>query len=360
MKVCQTNGRGRFVPSLGPPDSGPEEKGDIVKHDVYQEVTDRIVASLKKGTVPWKKPWDMIGGYPFSLSTGKTYRGINLILLALEGYNDPRWGTFKAIKEAAIIEARRQGREIVIDELGRAWEIVDGQSVWFDGGVRKGEKGTHIVFWRRVERKKPKEGEDANYWLLRNFVVFNATQADGLPDLPEREVRDFTPIQKAEEIVSGYVWTPGSGNTGPPALFGYDHASYNLGTDIIELPDPTQFHEDEAYYTTLFHELVHSTGSAKRLKRITPALFGSDPYAKEELVAEIGASFLAGLAEFEGAGGEQSAAYIANWLERIQGQPKLVVQAAAQAQKAVDLIVGTRFDDEESTQPETALEAVAA
>jgi antirestriction protein ArdC len=123
------------------------------------------------------------------------------------------------------------------------------------------------------------------------------------------------------------------------------------------MPEQKQFDSDEAYYTTLFHELVHSTGSEKRLKRLEPALFGSDPYAREELVAEVGASFLSGIAGFESAGGDQSAAYLAGWLERIKNDPKLVVQAAAQAQKAADLILNITFQDEPANAGSTLVAA---
>jgi antirestriction protein ArdC len=331
------------------------------KRDIYAEVTDRIIAKLEAGTVPWQRPYKMNGGFPISLSTGKGYRGINVLLLMLEGYDDPRWGTFKACQDAAFAEAKRQGRELVVETsikngrpVRKIWEIIDGEKVWFSGGVKKGEHGTHIVFWKRVERKEPKAGEDSNYWMLRDYVVFNAKQCNDIPALPEEEVREFTPIQQAEEIVSGYVWTPGSENPGPSVTYGYNHAAYNLTKDRLELPDPEQFHTDEGYYKTLFHELVHSTGSEKRLKRIETALFGTDPYAKEELVAEIGASFLAGIAEFSDAGGDQSAAYIANWLQALKDQPRLVIQAAAQAQKAVDLIVGTKFDEDDGKKEEAA------
>jgi antirestriction protein ArdC len=136
--------------------------------------------------------------------------------------------------------------------------------------------------------------------------------------------------------------------------YGYNAASYSLIADVVSLPDPEQFDGDEEYYCTLFHELIHSTGNKKRLGRIEPALFGSDPYAREELVAEIGASFLAGVAGFEEAGGDQSAAYIAHWLTAIRNNSKLVIQAAAQAQKAADLILGTTFEEEDSRILESA------
>lgn len=298
------------------------------KRDIYQAVTDRIVAAIEAGVAPWRRPWALSGGYPISLSTGKHYRGINVLLLMLEGRSDPRWGTYDAIKKAG-------------------------------GQVRRGEESTKIVFWKRIERKKPKEGEDKNYVLLRSFSVFNATQADGLAPLPVVEEREFSPIEAAEAIVREYVWAEGdetsSGITkvsrigqalGPMVRHGGDRAAYSITNDVVMMPKPEQFISDEAYYTTLFHELVHSTGAEKRLKRLEPALFGSDPYGREELVAEMGAAFLSGVAGFESAAGDESAAYIGGWLEKIKGEPKLVVTAAAAAQKASDLILGVTFEDQ--------------
>lgn len=331
--------------------------------DIYQEVTDRIVEALDKGVAPWRKPFKTIGGRPVNINTGRPYRGINVLLLQLENHDDHRWGTYKAMRDAAIDEAKRQGRELVIETNARTkktqvWEIIDGERVWFKGGVRKGEKSTQVVLWKPVPAKKNVAGETERdgYFFLTYYNVFNATQADGIPEL-EKYTREFTPIEQAQRIVGNYAFEPGSGNDGPPVYHGANGAFYVPSKDEVRMPDPEAFESDEAYYCTLFHELVHSTGHKSRLDRIEPALFGTDPYAREELVAEIGASFLAGAAEFESAGGDQSAAYIGHWSQAIQdGGKKFVVTAAAQAQKAADRILGTTFDDEEK---ESAEELVA-
>jgi len=296
-----------------------------MKQDVYQSITDRIVTAIEEGkTAPWQKPWRSSGGMPISLSTGRPYRGINVLLLALSGYDDPRWGTYKAIGDVG-------------------------------GQVRKGEKATQVVLWKTVPRNPgPGDEDPGSYWFMRFFNVFNARQADGLPELEREEERAFTPIQLAEEIVREYVFEPGSANPGPPVMYGYDRAAYSPSLDHVVMPEPQQFVSDESFYTTLFHELVHSTGHEKRLARIEPALFGTDPYAKEELVAEIGASFLAGMAGFEDAGGDQSAAYVAGWLRPLSGDPKFVVQAAAQAQKAADAILQDSFAQAQASQASQA------
>lgn len=340
--------------------------------DIYTAMTDAFIAALEKGTVPWKRPWKLNGGFPVSISTGKHYRGVNPMRLMLEGYDDPRWGTFNAVKEAAVAHAKSQGRDIVVEESKRGkqyWEILaDGKRVWFDGGVRKGQKSTAIVFWKVVTREKPKEGQDKSFRMLRVFNVFNAKQCNGLPDLPVEDEREFTPIEEAERIVRGYIWSDdrderepiaGDGhNLGPSVFHGFDHAAYNLTRDRVEMPDPKQFHTDEGYYSALFHELVHSTGSEQRLKRLEAGWFGSEPYAREELVAEVGASFLAGIAGFETAGGEQSAAYLANWLQALKNDKKLIVDASRLAQKACDLIRDIHFEEE--VKPEAHQEELVA
>jgi antirestriction protein ArdC len=257
----------------------------VNRRDVYMSVSERILTALEAGELaPWQRPWKLSGGYPISLRSGKHYRGINVLLLMMEGYDDPRWGTYKAISEAG-------------------------------GQVRKGERATRIVLWKPVLKHDKEGGEDSKYMLLRDYAVFNAKQADGLPELPTQVEREFTPIEEADRIVRGYAWDPehpsearrisipGKPSTlGPPVRHGFDQAAYNLTRDEVMMPEPKQFFTDEGYYATLFHELVHSTGHEKRLKRIEPALFGTDPYAREELVAEIGSSFLQGMAGFESAG----------------------------------------------------------
>lgn len=290
-----------------------------MKADLYAEITDRILAGLEAGVVAWRRPWKVNGGRPISLSTGRGYRGINLLILSLSGFADPRWGTYRAIQAAG-------------------------------GQVRKGEKSEGITFWKRVERKAPKEGEDGAYWLLRGFRVFNASQCDGLPELDSEVERAFTPIETAEAIVRGYAWFEGLGNPGPPILHGYSGAAYSLRQDQVHMPNQGLFESDEAYYQALFHELAHSSGHESRLNRLEPATFGTDPYAREELVAEICASFLAGAAGFSTAGGEQSAAYLASWIEQFRNDTRLIVKAAGEAQRAADLILGTQFE----TEPEEA------
>ena len=286
----------------------------MTKQDVYEQVTERIVAALEAGTVPWHKPWKTLAGPPVNVRNGRPYRGINVFLLGFAGYSDPRWGTYKAIAEAG-------------------------------GQVRKGEKGTSIILWKPVKRKgEGGELDGSSYMLLKQYTVFNAEQADGLPELERDELREHEADERAEALVAGY-----KAAGGPGVFHEYDRAFYRPSADLVGMPKPEQFESSESYYATLFHELVHSTGHEKRTGRVTEwTTFGTDPYAKEELVAEMGASMLAGLAGLEVAGGEQSAAYIAHWLQRFKDDRKLVVQAAAAAQKAADMIAGTTFEELEA------------
>lgn len=322
-----------------------------MRQDVYGSVTDRILAALEQGTAPWRRPW--VGGGPINVRSGRPYRGINIFLLGMTEYGDPRWGTFKAMQETAVKTAIDEGREIITETrmVGgypkvTYFEIVNGEKVWFGGGVRKGEKGTSIILWKTVQKKRASEGDEAaddTYRLLRMYSVFNAEQVDGLPEYVTEY--EHEPIERAQMVVDGYV--------GPAVLYGGDRAYYSPPKDLVRCPELGQFHTAEGFYSTLYHELVHSTGHEKRLARLEPALFGTDPYAKEELVAEMGAAMLCGVAGIDNQ--DESASYVHGWLKRLQDDRKLVVSAAAQAQKACDLILGTTFGEMEEPQQQLVL-----
>src|SRR5215475_10112420 len=317
------------------------------KRDYYQEVTDRIIESLENGTVPWRQPWrNFGGGLSRNLKSGKAYRGINIFLLGIEamlsGYSDPRWGTYKQIGEKG-------------------------------GQVRKGEKGTQIVFWKRIDPKDGEVDENGNqkkpFMLLRVYTVFNVEQADGIEPLPIEDAEytgDEDRLDSAEALIDGYcspnVRKIGKGDfVAGPARFneGGDTAAYIPSLDRLLMPNIGQFDSADDYYGTAFHELVHSTGSDRRLKRGVSNGFGSEPYAKEELVAELGSAMLAAMTGV-GSRTETNAAYIENWLQVLRGDRKFVVQAAAAAQKAADLILGTTFEDEPETAQEDAGSAAKA
>lgn len=283
--------------------------------DKYQEITDSIVRALEKGTVPWHKPWRTTGfGGPANLTTRRPYRGINIFLLAIEqlerGYATPFWLTFK-------------------------------QAQGLGGRVRKGERGTRIYFFKPYVVEDKETGKKKSIPLLRDFVVFNVEQIDGVaaPELDEAE--KFNAVDEAEQIVRAYINGAACVNSGPRYTeTASDRAFYREADDLVVLPERTQFTNEETFYSTVFHELVHSTGHKSRLDRELANPFGSEKYAREELVAEIGASFLRGESGINGeAELDQSAGYIANWLTALENDPKLVIWAAGRAQKAADRVL---------------------
>ena len=289
---------------------------------VYDIVTEQILAQLEAGTVPWHRPWKA-SGVPVSMSTRKPYRGVNPFLLAMSadagGWSSPWWGTYKHI-----------------EQLG--------------GQVRRGERSTLVVFWKTGTRDLTAEekaaGKSARWAVLRYFRVFNAEQADGLParfhPAAEEEGRQFDPIAEAELIVKGW-------DDGPEIVHQGDRACYSPGLDVVYLPAREAFESAHGYYSTAFHELTHSTGHPTRLARATLMEahgFGDPSYSKEELVAEMGAAMLSGVAGIDQLTVPQSAAYLASWIKVLRGDSKLIVQAAGQAQKAADLILGTTFPDD--------------
>jgi antirestriction protein ArdC len=279
-----------------------------MKNKVYDYITDRITALLTQGTVPWHKPWKARTGLPRNFVSQRPYRGINVFLLLAMSYESPLWLTFR-------------------------------QASQLGGSVRKGEKACPVVFWKQLAVEDKKSGEMEKKRLLRYYHVFNVSQCDGLKIGTEPVSASINGIIKPEEIVAGMPQ--------PPVIkHGMNRAYYSPREDCVGMPPRERFERTEDYYSTVFHELVHSTGHEKRLKRATLAEnngFGSDPYCKEELIAEMGAAFLCGQAEIAERTIDNSAAYINNWLERLRNDKMLIVQAAAQAQKATDFILGRSF-----------------
>lgn len=285
-----------------------------MNNSVYDIITERMIALLQAGTVPWHKSW--IGGNeqtPRNLASGKPYRGINVFLLGSAGYSSPYWVSYKQASERG-------------------------------GQVRKGEKSTPAIFWKlwRPDKAKgapaPAEGEESRRIpLLRYYSVFNVEQCDGLEYPKPAETANlpaFDPIATAQGIADGMPK--------PPTITHNEaRAYYRPVTDTLNMPKPELFGKPAEYYSVLFHEMTHATGHAARLGRpgVTElAAFGSPTYAREELVAEMGAAFLCGQAGILHHTADNSAAYLENWIKSLRGDSKLVVIAAAQAQKAVDYI----------------------
>lgn len=306
------------------------------KVDVYQEVTDKVIAALEAGVIPWSKPWRPAFGDNAhrNLSSKKAYRGINVFLLDLaamtEGYESPYWITFKQARDLAYKQWLR-------DE---AKKDTDEHRAHFDknvtAGVRKGEKSTMVVFFKPIKiKEKGKDGveKDKVIPLLKYYRVFNIEQCDGVPAPVVEEVEEFKAIDKAQQILDEMPQRPKLRHSG-------DRAYYSPMTDSVTLPKRENFKAPEHYYGTAFHEMVHATGHESRIGRIKDwATFGTEPYAQEELVAEMGAAMLCGVARVE-VPIEHNAAYVSNWLTKLNNDKKLVVMAASQAQKAADFIQG--------------------
>lgn len=286
----------------------------MTKPDAYQIVTDRILAMIDEGVAPWRKPWANMA--PRSMSTGKPYRGINLFLLG-----SGHWGTYKKITE-----------------LG--------------GQIRKGEKSSVAVFWKFLDTKDD-DGKKKTIPLLRYYNVFHEDQADWPDGKPARFESSALPgtenerIVAADQIVTAYKK---SDNAPRFDAEGWDHACYIPSLDAIQVPKIEQFESSAHYYSTVFHECAHSTGHATRLDRegvTNPTLFGSHTYAREELVAEMAAAMLCGEVGLLDDTVESSAAYLKNWRDKIAADPRLIVKAAGEAQRAADMILGVKWDDED-------------
>lgn len=307
----------------------------IDKRDAYAIVTEAILTALESGTVPWRKPWSAAGVFPLSMSTKKPYRGINVILLSLAGaqHASPWWGTYKKITEMG-------------------------------GAVRQGEKSTIVTFWKKLRITEEVDGEKVkkDIFMLRYYRVFNADQADWTegkkPVSPQRPANELTPYADAEAIMAGY--RNGPTVTRKPS----DQAFYLPSADTITLPELSQYSTADEFYSTAFHELTHSTGHPSRLARpgiLTFTHFGSELYSKEELVAEMGAAFLCATAGIDPANTmPNSAAYLASWLRVLKGDRKMIVHAAAAAQRAADHIRGVSFAEASDTDTEKAETAQAA
>jgi len=282
-----------------------------MKNQVYDRITDRITALLSQGTVPWHKPWKARTGLPRNFVSQKPYRGINVFLLLAMSYESPYWLTCR--------QANRLG-----------------------GFVRKGEKACPVVFWKQLKIEDKESGEvDKKIPLLRYYSVFNVSQCEGLKNIPAPVETNGNGISKPEDIVANMPQ--------PPVIkHGMTHAYYSPREDCIGLPARERFERMEDYFSTIYHECVHASGHEKRLKRSTlteSAGYGSNPYCKEELIAEMGAAFLCGQAEIAERTIDNSAAYIKGWLTQLQNDKMLIVQAAAQAQKAADFILGRTFQE---------------
>lgn len=285
--------------------------------DVYAEVTDRIIAALESGTIPWKKPWIGVTDYAISYATGKPYSLLNQILLDAPG----EYITFNACKRAG-------------------------------GHVKKGAKAKMVVFWKMLQVKvtdtsgnviTTTDGQPMmkDIPILKYDQVFNLNDCEGIePKHPDEELSDTKPIDDAEKVLTGYVTRSGLTLRHEKQ----NRAFYRPSDDLIVLPLREQFRDPAEYYATAFHEATHSTGHKDRLNRLAAgddAAFGSESYSREELVAEIGSAACLNRLGIETPDTFQNtAAYIQGWLKALKNDKKLIVSAAGRAEKAVSMIFG--------------------
>lgn len=284
------------------------------KKSIYEEITERIIDSLETGVIPWARPWEAaLYGEHRNADTNRPYRGLNIMLLNLvgmmKGFVDPRWLTYRNA-----------------EKLG--------------GHVRKGEKGVGIVFWKFLPVKDRQDHDDDHVAdsddsdrkvipFARMYTVFNVEQCEDL-DLPSLEVtRDIDDAENrdAERILSLPTMKHGGGQ-----------AYYSKAKDFIAMPVREAFENLDFYYATAYHEIVHWTGHPARLQRQFGKRFGDQDYAFEELVAEIGASFLGASTgiPFEEM---RHPGYIDSWLRILKQDNRAIFTAAAKAQAAADFVL---------------------
>ena len=274
-------------------------------NDLYQMVTDRIIEALELGTPPWICPWRDGTALPSNLATGKPYRGINVLMLHMASlsccYPDNRWLTLRQA-----------------NELG--------------GCIKKGEHGTPIVFFKLKEVDDPHAPDSVETEskrvvpMLRGYTVFNASQVEFLP---ERFSLGQQPQWNAVAAVDTVLR-----ESGAEIRHGGNRAFYAPGEDFIQIPPTSWFSDADDYYAVALHELTHWTGHPSRLARTLGRRHGIEPYAFEELVAEMGAAFLCAHCGIPGR--VEHAAYIDSWLDALKRDKRLIFTAAGAAQKAMD------------------------
>ena len=271
---------------------------------VYEIVTEQVIKQLESGVAPWRKPWRT--EMPCNLVSQKPYRGLNVFLLASQGYASRHWLTFS--------QANKLG-----------------------GKIKRGEHSSLVTFWHVGDERLDAEGKKTRPFLLRYYRVFNLCQTTGIAEklgLGESP-RPAASIEQCEAIVTAMP--------NAPRMEQSSAAWYRPSTDTVGMPARGLFSSTEEYYSTLFHELTHSTGHASRIGREGIEIlntFGSESYSREELIAEMGAAMLCGVTGIAPATLQNSAAYLKTWIERLKSDSRLLVSAASAAQKAADYIRG--------------------
>ncbi|MBR0721755.1 ArdC family protein [Bradyrhizobium manausense] len=288
--------------------------------DLYSKVTDSIIKQLEAGVIPWTKPWAIekkagIAYVPTNVATGRPYSGINTLLLWAEamerGFHSHSWMTFK---QANDIGAH----------------------------VRKGEHGTTVVFTKWTEKPDEETGETKKRSLLKTYTVFHVEQLEKLPPAYQATVE---PPPETEVYEGALKLTR---ECGVDIQYSGTKAAYYPQRDQIVLPPYSWFEAPEEFYGVAFHEIIHSTGHKDRLNRNLSTRFGSNAYAFEELVAELGSAFLCAHSGI--AARHRSASYVESWLKVLKEDRRAIFQAASYASQAADWV---RKQAEPELEPET-------
>ena len=277
-----------------------------MKRDLYHEVTQRILDQMQAGVVPWKQAWQGNNAMPMNAVSNRPYSGINILLFwlgASKGYPTARYLTFK--------QAQEHG-----------------------GHVRKGEHGRKVVFFKQLTVADKAGGDDKTIPLMREYTVFNVAQCDDLPDsIKIGKVAPVLTNNERDNLADDFIRSTGADfreGTGRPA--------YIPSVDYITSPALSAYRSTPAFYGDVFHELVHWTGAKSRLDRDFSGRFGTQAYAAEELVAELGAAFIN--AEFGYDETPHNAAYLANWIQMLKDDSRAIFTAASKASKAAEYLRG--------------------
>ena len=286
----------------------------MAQSNILTEIANKVIKLMETEGTNWTKPWTTTtknNGQPISIYK-QDYKGINRwhlgMTMAILGYQSPVFATFNKWKEVGAT-------------------------------IKKGEKGHEVIFFKTLkieEQNDEGETETKNIPLLKTYRVFNADQVEGwngnwLTDEGKEQTQEWSDLELADMIINSSGANIQHRNQ--------DQAFYMPSTDQIVMPERKQFKSDSGYYGTIFHELVHWTGSKTRLDRKFGTRFGDDNYAKEELVAELGAAMLSGIAKVDAEPRADHAQYLKGWIKGLKEQPKLIMTAASNAEKAAQFII---------------------
>jgi len=291
----------------------------------YALVNERILAKLEAGIIPWRNPRKgraIAGQFAQNLVSHRAYHGVNFWLLNYgTDFKSPYFLTYKQAQD-----------------LG--------------GNVKKGERGTPVVFWKFFQNEDKETGKIKSVPVLFHYTVFNLEQTENVKQPTPEVLPDFNSIESAQAIVDAMP-NPPTIEFGEPQRGGAA-GSYSPATDTVTMPDPRDFRTPESFYAVEFHELGHSTGHQKRLDRPIKNKFGSPDYAKEELVAELTSGYLCATCQIFDVLEENAAAYIASWIKVLKDDKTLFVAAAGRAQHAADFILSEKAEQHAEPLPMAA------